>query len=417
MDNIAARRRVGIVGAGITGPTAAICLAALGYDVTMFEAYRTRVQDAGSFLNLAPNGRAVLEQMGVADQVLSGGRIATSISFGNHRGRLLAENPEITTNLMRGELSGALRQAALAGGARIECDKRLSSLTEQPDGSWVLGFADGSTSEADIVLGCDGVWSETRRLLLPDAPAPSYTGVVGSGGVAELPDRLRRRLGRRVEADGVFKMTFGLRGFFGYQTVEPGRVWWFENHPEAEERSFAQLAEIPDSVWLDRLAERHLGDPEWIGAIITSSVPPVGRWPVHEEPALARWYHGSAAVLGDAAHAVAPHLGQGAALGIEDAYELALALHAHPVPQQAFAAYEAARRDRVLTMSAQARRTGAVMTPTRRLVRAARDLMLPIAIRRGVRSGAEGYSYRPSAWPVTAARPAVGQPTRPRSQG
>lgn len=394
-ENSTLRRRVAVVGAGITGPLLSLCLARLGFEVELYEAYVRRAQDVGSFLNLAPNGRAVLERLGLADRILEQGTVADSISFANHKGRELVRNPERTTNIMRGELSGALREAATDAGVKLHTAKRLVALDETGDGHWRIGFEDGTHAEAAIVLGCDGVNSTTRRLLLPDAPEPTYTEVVGSGGrsridAAELP------------VDGRFHMVFGLRGFFGYQVMSPGVVWWFENHQETRERSFAELAEIDDAQWVAGLADRHRPDPAVIRRILNASAGPVGRWPVYEVPPLRAWHRGSAAVLGDAAHAVAPHLGAGAALGMEDAYELALALHARADAPKAFTAFEESRRDRVADMAKQARQTGAVMTPDRWITRVIRDLMLPMAIKQGVRKGTEAYSYRPSAWPVRA---------------
>ncbi|MBB1257446.1 FAD-dependent oxidoreductase [Streptomyces alkaliterrae] len=392
-ENSTPRRRVAVVGAGISGPLLSLCLVRLGFEVDLYEAHVRRAQDVGSFLNLAPNGRAVLERLGLADRVLEQGTAASSIGFANHKGREIGRNPERTTNIMRGELSGALREVAVDAGAKLHTAKRLVALEETADGSWRTGFEDGTHTEADIVLGCDGVHSTTRRLLLPDAPRAAYTGVVGSGGRSEID-------AAELPLDGRFHMVFGLRGFFGYQVVSPGVVWWFENHQETRERSFAELAEVDDAQWVALLAERHRPDPAVIRRVLTASTGPVGRWPVYEVPPLDTWHRGSAAVLGDAAHAVAPHLGAGAALGMEDAYELAVALHRHPTAPQAFTAFEESRRDRVAAMAKQARQTGAVMTPDRWITRAVRDLMLPMALRQGVRKGTEAYAYRPSPWPA-----------------
>ncbi|MEU6272952.1 NAD(P)/FAD-dependent oxidoreductase [Streptomyces populi] len=392
-ENSTPRRRVAVVGAGITGPLLSLCLVRLGFEVDLYEAYVRRAQDVGSFLNLAPNGRAVLERLGLADRILERGFVATSIGFANHKGRELARNPERTTNIMRGELSGALREAAAGDGAKLHTAKRLVALDGSGDSRWRLGFEDGTYAEADIVLGCDGVNSATRRLLLPDAPRPTYTEVVGSGGRSEIG-------AAELPVDGRFHMVFGLRGFFGYQVVSPGVVWWFENHQESRERTFAELAETDDTRWVAGLADRHRPDPAVIRRILTASAGPVGRWPVHEVPPLDTWHRGSAAVLGDAAHAVAPHLGAGAALAMEDAYELALALREHPTAPRAFTVFEESRRDRVAAMAKQARQTGAVMTPDRWITRVIRDLMLPVAIKQGVRKGTEAYSYRPSPWPA-----------------
>lgn len=376
MSGPRAGQHVAVVGGGVAGPTLAVGLARSGYDVTIYEAYTRRVQDVGSFFNLAPLGRTVLEELGI-EHVLDSGTTCTGISFRNHKGRWLANNPQTTTNIMRGELSAALREAAVSDGVELEREKRLNSLTERSDGGWELAFADGSTAEADIVVGSDGVHSDVRRHALPEAPKPSYAGVVGSGGLSEVSGRF--------EVDSLFHMTFGFQGFFGYQVIRPGQVLWFENHYESEERTYAELANLTDAEWIDALVQRHSTDPQEIGEVIGASVEPVWRWPVYEVPQLECWYRSTAMVIGDAAHAIQPHLGVGATLALEDAYELTAALRRQPDLAVAFAEFQADRRERVAEMCKQAQRMGAFITPRHWWERTMRDLTLPIAIKRGIK--------------------------------
>ncbi|MYU47600.1 hypothetical protein GTV15_05095 [Streptomyces sp. SID7803] len=116
-ENTAPRQRVAVVGAGITGPLLSLCLARLGFEVDLYEATcggrRTWARSSTS----PPNGRAVLERLGgLADRILEQGVVAAGIDFTNHKGRELVQNPERTTNIMRGELSGALRESATDSG-------------------------------------------------------------------------------------------------------------------------------------------------------------------------------------------------------------------------------------------------------------------------------------------------------------
>lgn len=385
-------RDVAVIGGGVAGPTLAVGLARSGYHVTVYEAYKRRVQDVGSFFNLAPLGKAVLEELGI-EHVLEKGTVCTGITFQNHKGRWLADNPETTTNIMRGELSAALRAAAAAEGVDVRVDKRLTSLTERPGGGWEIGFADGSTARADVVVGCDGVHSDVRRALLPDAPTARYAGVVGSGGLSTVDDS--------YPADGLFHMTFGLHGFFGYQVIRPGQILWFENHYELEERSMAELARLTDAEWVGALVERHETDPRVVADIIAASAGPVWRWPVYEVPQLEQWHRGTAIVIGDAAHAIQPHLGAGATLALEDAYELTAALRRQPDVAVAFAEFQADRRARGADMNKRAQRMGSFMTPRHWWERTMRDLALPMAVKQAIRKSAKGFGYRLHPWPET----------------
>jgi 2-polyprenyl-6-methoxyphenol hydroxylase-like FAD-dependent oxidoreductase len=383
-------RNVAVIGGGVAGPTVAVGLARSGYDVTIYEAYTRRVQTVGSFFNLAPLGKAVLETLGI-EHVLDSGTVCDGITFHNHKGRWLAYNPEATTNIMRGELSAALRKTAVAEGVTLKTEKRLTSLAERSDGSWELAFADGSAAEADIVVGCDGVHSDVRRHALPEAPHASYSGVVGSGGLSKVDESF--------EVDGLFHMTFGLAGFFGYQVIKPGQILWFENHYELEERTMAELAELTDAEWVGALVERHEPDPRVVGDVINASEGPVWRWPVYEVPQLERWHRGTAIVIGDAAHAIQPHLGAGATLALEDAYELTAALRRNSDVPAAFAAFEADRRARGAAMNKRAQRMGAFMAPRHWWERTMRDLVLPMAVKQAIRKSAKGFGYRLQPWP------------------
>lgn len=392
MAERAAGNNVAIVGGGVAGPTLAVGLARSGYDVTVYEAYTKRVHDVGSFFNLAPLGRLVLEELGIADRALASGTVCHGITFRNHKGRDLAFNPETTTNIVRGELSAALREAALDEGVEIQLQKRLSTLAERPDGSWALTFTDGSQAEADIVVGCDGVHSDVRRELLPQAPTPRYAGVVGSGGLAQVSDPKYRQ-------DGLFHMTFGLHGFFGYQVIEPGKILWFENHYELEERSYSELSDITDAEWIQALVTRHSMDPEEVADVIQSSTGPVWRWPVYEVPQLDQWHRGSAIVIGDGAHAIQPHLGLGATLALEDAYELTASLRRHADVASAFTAFQDDRRARVAEMLKQAQRMGVFMAPRHWWERAIRDIALPLGVKRAIKQSAKGFGYQLQPWP------------------
>ena len=95
---------------------------------------------------------------------------------------------------MRGALSRALREAAVDAGVRFEFGKVLESVAER-EGGVVARFADGSTTSGRALVGADGIHSRTRGSFFPDAPPPTYTGIINLGGVVrtELPPILAQR--------------------------------------------------------------------------------------------------------------------------------------------------------------------------------------------------------------------------------
>jgi 2-polyprenyl-6-methoxyphenol hydroxylase-like FAD-dependent oxidoreductase len=382
----ASPRTVLVIGGGIAGPALALFLERAGITPVINEGRPTPADDAGAFLNLAPNGLAVLETLGLAEEIAARGRPTTSIEFLNHRGKRLGRFPETTILLRRGALNRALREAAVGRGIRFEYARRLVQVHTPDAGGVIARFEDGTEARGDLLIGCDGIHSATRRAILPEAPGPEYTGVIDSGGFSPVPPG--------SQADGVMRMIFGLRGFFGYQVVPSGEAFWFENFHQAAEPERSGLEAIPDLEWRQRLLELHLEDPAPVTEIIRSAAEPIGRWPIYDLPTLPAWHRGPVCLIGDAAHATSPHAGQGASLALEDAIVLAKCLRDIPDLERAFTAFESNRRPRVEKLVREARRQGGRKAAATPLSRRVRDLVLPFFLELGMRSLREVYQYR-----------------------
>jgi 2-polyprenyl-6-methoxyphenol hydroxylase-like FAD-dependent oxidoreductase len=232
------------------------------------------------------------------------------------------------------------------------------------------------------------VHSRTRSSFLSESPKAKYTGIVSLGGIAstQLP-----ATGRTTH------MIFGRRGFFGYAVPRPGETWWFSNIPEREEPPRGSLDEIEPVRWRDRLLEVHQGDPAEVVHILRSVTGDVGAYAVSEIDPLPHWHRGLVCLIGDAAHAVGPHVGQGAALALEDGFELARCLRDLRDPVAAFSAFEDLRRERVQRVLRLSHRMVRRKVPRGTVGRTLRDLILPPFLRRGVRATEWMYAYRP-AW-------------------
>jgi len=138
--------------------------------------------------------------------------------------RISTSRPDGTPShtLKRADLYQALHDQATSRGIGIQHGKRL--VNAETTGAGVRAvFADGSDDTGDLLIGCDSVHSAVRRIIDPAAPAPTYAGLVGTGGYA-----------RGVDVDterGSYTMIFGKRAFFGYPVAPDGEVWWFANVP------------------------------------------------------------------------------------------------------------------------------------------------------------------------------------------
>jgi FAD-dependent urate hydroxylase len=384
-DTPHSERRVLIAGGGIAGPILASFLRRIGVTPVIYEAQPEPRDEAGAFLNLSPNGLAVLETLGLREQVESLGTPTTSIALFNHRGRKLGENPQRTLLIKRGLLNKALREAAQRDAVRIEFGKRLTDVSRTGAGV-IAQFEDGSEAQGDLLIGADGIHSPTRRAIMPDAPRPAYTGVIDSGGFT--------RLDSVPPPDGVMRMTFGLKGFFGYQKAPSGEIFWFQNLAWRGEPDRGELDAIPAPRWRQTLLDVHRDDHAPITAIIAADEGGVGRWPVYDMPSLPTWHRGPICLIGDAAHAISPHAGQGAALAMEDAIVLAQCLRDVPAVEDAFVAFERLRKDRVDAIVKASRRIGSQKVPANGLMRGIRDLILPFFLKLGVKQAERAYAYR-----------------------
>lgn len=384
-----------VIGGGIAGPVTAMFLQRAGFEPVIYEARGEPADDAGAFLNLAPSGLRVLGQLGVVERVRASGFPCPSMIFRNARGKAIGRMDDArsaqreglgTVIIKRGLLHQALRDEAIRRGIPFEWGKRLESVEIDARGRALARFSDGSEASGDVLLGCDGIHSRTRRAILPEAPEPQYTGLIDCGGFAPCPDL--------EPTDGAVSFVFGRRAFFGYFIAPTREVYWFQNTVSAEEPSRAELDSVPGDAWRQQLIALHQDDPAPVPEILQATPGAVGRWPLYDMPALARWHRGPVCLVGDAAHAVSPHGGNGASLAMEDAIVLARCLRDIPDHGRAFAAYVSARKDRVERIARQARKNGNLKAQPGPVAAWLRDLLMPLFLRLGARAVAEVHEYR-----------------------
>jgi 2-polyprenyl-6-methoxyphenol hydroxylase-like FAD-dependent oxidoreductase len=382
---------IAIIGAGVAGLTLAIRLRQTGHTVRVYEARGREALDEGAFLTLAPNGINALRAAGLAERISGLGMPTVGFEIMNGCGRVLAHIDEreaqreagaASVTLKRSALLHALLDEAEALGAEVLFGHALADLRPLEEGVG-LHFANGVVVAAPWVAGCDGVWSRTRRIAFPDAPQPVYTGLSGAGGFLDLPGV--------PDTGGFMRMVFGDKAFFGYIKQGDGPVFWFDSFPLDEETAIAR----PDPQALGALTRTlHATDPGPVRDIAAAVSEVPRSYPVFDMQHLPNWHDDRIVLLGDAAHAVSPHAGQGASMAIEDAVVLATCLAASASPAQAFADYERLRRERVERIVRMSRRTGSQKRATGRLALFFRDLILPWVIPLGVRAGRKVQRYR-----------------------
>jgi len=348
-----------VIGGGIAGPVMALALQKAGIEASIYEAHDHGPKGAGGGMSIAPNGLDALDVLGLGDQLRAASAPMTGIVLQDWAGRRLGEfrSPRGIAPMrfiMRMDLQGILLREACRRGIRIEQGKRLTHIDETSRG-FDARFADGTSASGDVLIGADGIRSTVRSLIDPDAPGPRYAGLISFG--AQL-----RESGLPSTA-GKMNMSFGKRGFFGYQAFDDGTAVWFANLPRRSTMSSSDARSTSAADWIALLSEVFAEDRtparDFIRRTDPSDLVVVG--PMENMPKVPKWSRGRMVLIGDAAHAPSSSSGQGASLAIESAVVLAQCLRDLPT-ERALAVYEMLRRPRVERVIAKTARTNSNKT-------------------------------------------------------
>jgi 2-polyprenyl-6-methoxyphenol hydroxylase-like FAD-dependent oxidoreductase len=382
--------RAVIVGGGIAGPVLGMFLKQAGWEVVICEARDSVSEREGAFLGLAPNGMNVLAALGLARTIEELGCVSRGFRFENARGRLIGsidQSRDATAfgqcmvMIRRATLHHALLDEARERGVRVEFRAKVREVELAAEHAIVI-CEDGRRERGDILIGCDGLRSRIRSLLLPEAAGPEYTGLLDFGGFTHaLPDD--------PLAANVNTMVFGKRGFFGAFVTERRELWWFHKGGCSE-----PIHQLDPETRRAHLLAQHEHDPAWIRSAIARTEEILGPWPLYVMPPLKAWHRGRACIIGDAAHATAPSGGQGASMALEDAMLLARRLSEAREPTSAFSAFERERRPRVKEIDTISRRNSKGKVDASPLSAWLRDRMLSTFLKLGEREQERAFGYR-----------------------
>jgi 2-polyprenyl-6-methoxyphenol hydroxylase-like FAD-dependent oxidoreductase len=313
---MAAERLTAIVaGGGIAGLASAVALDQAGWRVTVLER-APAFGEVGAGLALTANGMAAVDALGLGDAVRAAGYRTASAGFQDPAGRWLirlpAERPgqdAVTTiwGQHRQRLHSVLRQAATAAGAELITGAEVAAVRPGvPDGdraevTWRSG-GETRTTPADLVVAADGVRSTVRTQLFPEVQ-PRYGG--STSWRAVVPDT--------TAADRRFVAAWGPEAEFGALGLSDHETYWYGymRHPAG--------AVFPDELAAAR--DRFAGWAPWVRDLLAAT--PADRLirndVYHLPQGPPAYVTGRVVLIGDAAHACLPTVGQGAAMALEDA--------------------------------------------------------------------------------------------------
>ncbi len=354
-----------IIGAGIGGLSTAIAMRKRDIRVRVFEAAH-RLCPVGAGILVPPNAMAVLERYGLAEAVMSAGTCIESLAVFDSRENTISETPGYfskngaehpTVAIHRGSLQEVLLSALPSDD--VLTGKRCFKVEARRERSEAF-FDDGTSVTGTFLVGADGLHSQVRRSIFPQGRL-RYSGQACRRGVSKivLPPAYRTRLSELWGA--------GLR--FGFVPVSDSQVYWYatsvseagevDRRPTAKEELLTAYADFSGPV-SDIIAQ-------------TKSTEII-RDDIHDLFPMNSWFSESTVLIGDAAHASTPNLGQGGAQAIEDSWVLAGKLASGNSARDAFARFQAVRFPRVERIVKASWRVGQVTNLTNKAVCRLRDI-------------------------------------------
>ena len=325
-----------ILGGGIAGCSAAIALTAIGHKVRVLEKQAAwRFQSSGIFVY--SNGLRSMQELGVMEDMIAAGFAIPGgrNSYFDHHGNPItdsfypsAEGGEIPAilGIKRAEIHRVLAARMARLGVEIDLDSSVAALDQDAD-RVRLQLTDGRQLDCDLLIGADGVRSVTRALMGIDL-APRYTGFGVWRSVHRRPADLQDKI-----------MMMGPAKRFGIMPISADRLYTFGTVSESGD-SFFDPADWP-RLMQARFAE--FGGPAAPFLQELDDEAEVLYTAVEEVVLPLPWHRGRVLLIGDAAHASTPFMGQGGAMAIQDAVILARALSCHSSLDAALTAFGKAR--------------------------------------------------------------------------
>lgn len=357
-------KNIVIIGAGIGGLTTAIALKQKGFQVSIYE-QASEIKPVGAGILLANNAMQVYEKLGLRQEIEEAGNIISSLNITKKDlspiSKMSMTGFEEKYGVRNVAIHRGLLQQFLASRlADHECylNKKLTAITEK-DGRYILDFTDGSSTTAELVIGADGIHSSVRHLWFGNGTIRNAQQLCWRGMTEyALPFSFQHELNE----------AWGKGDRFGIVPISRHKVYWFA-------------------------VKKYKGkEPRWdthdIGSHFSTYHPLIGKL-ISLTPAdsihvtgisdlrpLASWVREGVCLLGDAAHATTPNMGQGACQAIEDAYVLAESLDQYPTHPEALAHYQRLRIAKAHDIVAKSRILGKIAHLQNPILTAIRNFLL-----------------------------------------
>jgi 2-polyprenyl-6-methoxyphenol hydroxylase-like FAD-dependent oxidoreductase len=324
------KKSISIIGAGIGGLTTALTLKQKGFPVTLYEG-ASEIKPVGAGIIIANNAMQVFQKLGLQDKIQKAGNRISSMKITDENLKPLSvvdlsffEQKYGVHNVAihRGVLQKILAEAI--GNESINLSKRLIDIQKNDD--FNLKFDDNTSVHSDILIGADGIKSIIRNKLFQENTIRNAQQICWRGVCDySLPEQYSHELN---EAWGKGKRV-------GFMNISPQKVYWFAlaNQRDVQNIDEVNLGDFFKEFHPDIVQMLNATPKEKIIVAEITDLKPIQHW--HEE---------NVCLIGDAAHATTPNLGQGACQAIEDAYVLGKCISEEMDINKSFAQYEKIRK-------------------------------------------------------------------------
>jgi 2-polyprenyl-6-methoxyphenol hydroxylase-like FAD-dependent oxidoreductase len=346
-------RKVLIIGGGFSGMAAAIQCARQGLEVDLVE-IDAGWRSYGAGISIGGATLRALGTLGVLPRFLEEGSGHDGAQVFTPTGQLLAElptpriaGPDVPGGgaIMRPVLAKILADATLAAGVKVRLGSTFTAIEQDADGVDVA-FDDGSRGRYDLVVGADGLYSQVRERLFPEAPKPRYSGQGVWRAVLPRPDEVKNTV-----------MWVGPKIKTGVNPVSKTQMYLFVTEDRAGNER------IPPEEFVPRLKALLAPFPAPLMQQVREQLDEhslVIYRPLEGLLVPQPWYRGRVVLIGDTVHATTPHLASGACIGIEDGIVLAEELGRAATLDAALAAFQQRRWERCRMVVENSARLGEI---------------------------------------------------------
>ena len=329
--------KITIIGGGIAGLTTALTLRKLGFECELFERAK-QLNEVGAGIWMQPNSLKVLDWLGLGDLVRDSGTLLNQVDITNAQLIPFKKTKQEVVQDEKGNRIVAIHRATLQKilfeaipKENINLGYEFKSL-EQKEHQVNLSFGEREVL-SDLVIGADGINSKVRESIFSNT-SKRFSGQTCWRGISDI------RLPYEFQNAGI--ESWGKKVRFGFSQVTENQVYWFAVS-NASQNGTDNINTLKTEL-KNRFSDFN---PLVLNIIENTKAEKIIRSDISDLKRLDKWHKDNVVLVGDAAHATTPNMGQGAGQGMEDAYYLANILAKHNQLEQALNLFESNRREKV----------------------------------------------------------------------